>query len=188
VSFSDHQIYSPGLTEDEVRQGLKKCLFQSLVNNALELLANCRATVQQLDAERRTLYARARSLEHPGGSWGEQGDFDAGLEMSEVNRKLSELAQARQDKHCMGPEGTLGQLREVFRQPEAFVRLSNNSLNLSRLGVKLDPQAAGGSRVDIAEVELGSGNRRVVVLARFPREELLPTPDFLTNVNHYLRI
>jgi hypothetical protein len=88
----------------------------------------------------------------------------------------------------MGPEGTLDQLREVFRQPERFVRLANNSVNLSRLGVKLDPQARGGSRVDVAEVELGGGNRRVVVLTRFPREELLPSPDFLSNVSHYLRI
>lgn len=188
VSFSDHQITSPGLTEDDVRLGLKKCLFQSLVNNALELLANCRATVQQLDAERRTLYARARTLEHPGASRGEPGDLEAGLAMTEVNRKLSELAQARHEKHCLGPDGTLEQLREVFRQPDKFVRLANNSLNLSRLGVKLDLQAAGGSRVDIAEVELGGGTRRVVVLARFPREELLPSQDFLSNVSHYLRI
>lgn len=188
VSFSDHQISSPGLTEDDVRQGLKKCLFQSLVNNALENLANCRATVQQLDAERRVLYARARSLEHPGLPLGEQGDLDVGLQMSELNRKLSELAQARHEKHCLGPEGTLEQLREVFRQPESFVRLTNSTLNLSRLGVKLDPQASGGGRVDIAEVTLGSGQRRVVVLARFPREELLPSQDFLSNVSHYLQL
>jgi len=188
VSFSDHQITSPGASEEEVRLGLKKCLFESLVNNALEMLANCRASVQQLDAERRTLFARARSLEHPGGGRGEPADFNPELEISEVHRKLSELDQARHQKHCLGPEGTLEQLREVFKQPQCFVRLTTNSLHLTRLGVKLDPAATNGNRIDIAEVDLGRSNRRVVVLARFPRDELLPSQDFLSNVSHYLQI
>jgi len=187
VSFSDHQIVSPGATEDEVRQGLKKCLFQSLVTNTLELLANCRASVEQLDAERRSLYARARSLERPGDGR-EMAGFDQGMDISEVQRKLSELNQARHEKHCLGPTDTLDQLRQVFEQPERFVRLNHNSLNLSRLGVKLDAGASNGNRIDVAEVELGKSNRRVVVLARFPRDELLPSQDFLSNVSHYLQL
>jgi hypothetical protein len=187
VSFSDHQIISPGASEDEVRQGLKQCLFQSLVTNARELLTDCRFSVHQLDAERRSLHARARSLAHPA-SHGGLAELDSGMQISEVQRKLSELDQARNQKHCLGPIDNLNQLRQVFEQPDDFVRLNRDTLILSRLGVKLEPGSSDGNRVEVAEVELGRSDRRVVVLARFPREDLLPSQDFLSNVSHYLQI
>jgi hypothetical protein len=110
------------------------------------------------------------------------------MQISEVQRKLSELDQARNQKHCLGPIDNLNQLRQVFEQPDDFVRLNRDTLILSRLGVKLEPGSSDGNRVEVAEVELGRSDRRVVVLARFPREDLLPSQDFLSNVSHYLQI
>jgi hypothetical protein len=37
-------------------------------------------------------------------------------------------------------------------------------------------------------VEIGEAERRVVFLARFPRDELLPREDFLQNASRYLSI
>ena len=55
ITFDDHHLYSPAEDEDEARLGLKCCIFEGLVNNALANISSLRKrrleleTQQQLD-------------------------------------------------------------------------------------------------------------------------------------------
>jgi hypothetical protein len=182
VSFDDHQIISPAGSEAEVRQGLKTCLFQSLITNALGRLASCHVSVQHMDAERRSLSARLRSLE----SAAEAGAENAN-EVEELRAHLAGIESTRGQAPCLSPEHSLRQLLEVLEAPDQFVRLNSDRLSLDRLGIKLS-EDNGAEPIELAEVDLGSGNRRVVVLTSFPLGEMLPQQDLLANMSRFLQI
>ncbi len=182
VSFDDHQIISPAASETEVRQGLKTCLFQGLITNALARLTSCHVSVQHMDAERRSLSARVRSLE----SAAETG-AEIGQELEQLRARLAGIESTRGQAPCLSPEHSLRQLLEVFGAPEQFVRLNSDRLSLDRLGVKLSEES-GSEPIELAEVDLGGGNRRVVVLTSFPLEEMLPQQDLLENMSRFLQI
>ena len=182
VSFDDHQIISPAASEAEVRQGLKTCLFQGLLTNALARLASCHVSVQHMDAERRSLSARLRSLE----SASETGAGDA-QELDQIRARLAGIESTRGQAPCLNPEHSLRQLLEVLEAPDQFVRLNSDRLSLDRLGVKLSDDK-GAEPIDLAEVDLGGGDRRVVVLTSFPLGEMLPQQDLLANMSRFLQI
>jgi hypothetical protein len=182
VSFADHQILSPADSEVEVRQGLKTCLFQGLITNALARLTSCHVSVQQMDAERRSLSARVRSLE----SAAEAGAENA-QELEQLRARLAGIESTRGQAPCLNPEHSLRQLLDVFEAPEQFVRLNADRLSLDRLGFK-QSEEDGSEPIELAEVDLGGGNRRVVVLTSFPLGEMLPQQDLLANMSRFLQM
>jgi hypothetical protein len=63
----------------------------------------------------------------------------------------------------------------VLAHPEQYVSLRQVSLFIDKMGIAATPGSSRkADRVDLAEVSLGPDTKRVVVLARIPRESLLP--------------
>ncbi len=182
VSFDDHQIISPAANETEVRRGLKTCLFQGLITNALARLSSCHVSVQHMDAERRSLSARLRSLESALEAGAENAE-----ELEQTRARLAGIESTRGQAPCLNPEHSLRQLLEVLEAPDQFVRLHSDRLSLDRLGVKLS-EDNGAEPIELAEVDLGGGNCRVVVLTSFPLGEMLPQQDLLANMSRFLQI
>ena len=76
VSFSDHRVYSPTPVEPETREGLRHCLFQGLVTNALERIVQRRLASHRLhkpspDAacQAQTLHAKGKGREKRHRGW-----------------------------------------------------------------------------------------------------------------------
>ena len=188
VSFSDHQLHSPAPSEHGAREGLKNCMFENLLNNAVERLSTCRAYVQHLEAEYRSLHSRLRSYtakRTAGPSPGMAGESGQGVD--DLHRRIGALEEQRSRARCRGPEDSLNQVVDVLSGPERLVRLKHSTLHMDNLGIKVAESASKrGNAIDLAEVELGGSERRIVVLARFPRDEVLPRKGILDNTGRYL--
>jgi hypothetical protein len=177
VSFSDHRIYSPAPSEPETREGLKNCLLQGLVSNALERIGKLRLTSHHLQSQHQMLHARLRRYQQKSRT-AEPGDNTA-IEiqhaMEETSQELEGIEQQMMKVPRLTPGVVLDQVVEVFSQPDEFVRLSKSSLRLNKMGIKISEDSPQpGNQLDLTEVTIGDDRPRVVTLATFPKKEFIP--------------
>ena len=182
VSFSDHRISSPSPSEAETRKGLKQCLFGGLVTNALEHIVQLRLASHKLEKERQILQARLRGYQQNKGGSEHHTRPAAELanEIEEIRQKLSMIGEQLKKAHPVTPLESLKQVNAVFSRPDKFVRFKKCSLRLNKMGIKIDADSRQAcNEIRLAEVEIGDELPRVVTLAKFPRDELLPRKEFL---------
>jgi len=172
INFSDHRIYSPAPREAETRQGLKQCLFDGLVTNALERITQMRLTNYRLKSELQILKARQRrSLM----AMQKSPDATTAAEHEETCRQLEQLETELSKTPLATPQATMEQVITVFKNPEDFVRLRKFSLRLNKMGILIgDDSGQSCNEIDLTEVTIGESSPRIVTLARFPKCEILP--------------
>ncbi|MCK4707987.1 MAG: hypothetical protein KAU21_05165, partial [Gammaproteobacteria bacterium] len=61
INLSDYKLLSPAIDIDEVRSGIKKCIFDGLVTYALQQIVSIKAESRDLMNRRRILHAQLRS-------------------------------------------------------------------------------------------------------------------------------
>jgi hypothetical protein len=82
-------------------------------------------------------------------------------------------ARGKQD-----PESCLEKLCSAISNPKELINLSEDVLRISRLGILLPESAEGkGNEVRLQELEIGEGQQRVVLIASYPKNELLPPEE-----------
>jgi len=182
VNFSDHKVLSPAATETEARDGLKNCIFSALLSHALQHIAGLKAHKQELQDQRRMLYARLRArqaysnglttlLSPASGDGGETRDIEEKLALAEAKLKLM---PATRD----APRDYLHEVRALLEQPQAFIQLRRVSFQLTKLGIKTDASSPHPTNtVDLAEIEITNVLKRVVLIARYPRSEMQAEAD-----------
>jgi hypothetical protein len=181
VSFSDHRIYSPAPSEPETREGLKVCLFQGLVTNALERIVTLRLANHRLQSKRQILYSKLmrykqKSSEVPQGT---RGGVKLAQGIEETSRELRKTEEEMISTPLMTPQHSLEQVTEVFSKPDDFVHVRNYSLNLDKMGIKISNNAPQpGNKINLTEVTIGDGLPRVVTLATFPGKQRIPETVF----------
>ncbi len=75
----------------------------------------------------------------------------------------------------MNPETCLEKLLDAISNPKKLIHMREDVLRISRLGILLPEDAAcEANRVRLEEVEVGDNPYRVVLIARYPKQELLP--------------
>jgi hypothetical protein len=169
VNFSDHHVYAPAPTEYETRQGLKNCLLEGLINKALDRVVQLRLSRRRLEDQQRILQARLRSRQ--------TNHWDS-LDNEKTREQLAQIEETMKDTPLASPLETLNEVKKVFTHAEEFVRLEKTSLQVDRMGIKRNEDAPETSnRLDLVEVTVGTDAPRVVSLARFPRNEVLPRID-----------
>jgi len=173
VSFSDHRIYSPAATEPEARDGLRHCLFHGLGTHALERIMRLKVENHHLQQEHHELNVRLRQLQRaPGGA--------QSAEAEAISRQLRAIEQNLLHSRMAAPEESLHQVQTVLAHPEDYVRVSKSTLRLNRMCIKVDEDSGEPcNTVHLTEVTIGNEAPRVVTLAKFPGEELLPSEEFL---------
>jgi len=181
VSFSDHRIYAPTPTEAETREGLRQCLFEGLGTYALGRIMNLKLKSHHLQQERQLLQARLRRLHNTSGETCRilPAVADAVGETEAIAAKLARIEDALVNARVGAPRESLTEVHAVFSHPDDFIRIRKSTLKLNKLGIKLDSKSSQPSNVvHLSEVEFGEESPRVVTLAKFPRDELLPPPEF----------
>jgi hypothetical protein len=172
VNFSDHRIYSPAPREAETRQGLKRCLFDGLVTNALERITRMRLTNYKLNSELQILKSRQRRQQ---AAMQKSPDAIPPAEYQETCRQLERLETDLAKTPLATPQAAMEQVLTVFRNPEDFVQLRKFSRRLNKMGILVgDNQEQSCNEIDLTEVTIGEGTPRIVTLAKFPRCEILP--------------
>ena len=176
VNFSDHRIYSPAPSEPETREGLKSCLFQGLVTNALERIMKLRLANHRLQSRHRVLHARLRRQKNKlaEASQGNDSVNNTARAVEETGLELEKTREQILNTPLMTPQAVLEQVIDVFSKPEKFVRARRVPLRLNKMCIKVGDDSPGpANSLDLTEVIIGNELPRVVTLARFPRRELL---------------
>ena len=169
VSFMQHQVYSPGVSETDARRALKCCIFNSLLGMIRQRFADARAS----EVERRKQLAMLRSQLREAVRQG------AGVERQDRLEKQIE-ALANMDQNPWTLEDQLASVQDVLRHAERFVSAGFQRLRLTHMGVRVDRASAEPAYdIDIARIQVAGGEPRVAALVRFPRGELLPKTGFL---------
>jgi hypothetical protein len=172
INFSDHRIYSPAPREPETRQGLKQCLFDGLVTNALERITRMRLTNFQLKSELQILKSRQRRQRM---ALQKSADATTSAEYADTCRQLEQLETELAKTPLATPQAAMEQVITVFRNPEDFVRLRKFSLTLNKMGILVEEDPGQPcNEINLTEVTIGEGDPRIVTLARFPKCEILP--------------
>jgi hypothetical protein len=180
VSFSRHQLFFPAASEDELRRELRQRTLVFLATRALEHISELRTRRGDLEEQRRRLQAQLRALR--GHAQGLRPLLASPDDAADARRTVAleqrlvqteeELAAARKQLGTL--DDYLEQVRRVLSQPEPYLQVRPLTLRLSRMGVKLDANAAEPGET-LTLIELASmGERRIGVLVRFGREELPP--------------
>jgi hypothetical protein len=181
VSFTDHQILAAGTGESGARRALKCCIFDGLLRYVAERGDQERARSVIQEMRRKSLQGRRRRADAR----------KRGETSGELQAKLDELQreQAREGTGLASPEDHLGYVADILAHPAQFLSGRTFAIHLSRLGIKHDsPNAASGAEIPLFEIRVASQSPRIGVLARFPREELLPRPDFVREADLFLTL
>jgi len=169
VSFTDHQLMSPGVSEEDARCALKSCIFNSLLAHAKQEARSAVAGAAQQEARLKTL--KNKLTLH------DKADVTAGLVLENQIRSLEE-SLVNQPVRLMTPADHLTFVIRILEQPEQYVSEQRCRMRLNNTNVLLDINDDSGNEIELSEIKVASHSARVALLVQFPRSELLPTPDF----------
>ena len=192
VNFSDHRYLGPSGDETETRRELMRRGFDFLIERALESIIATRSKQAELDQQRQLLQrellmTQARNWgPEPVSAAGDPRHADLAALESKIQSVETELLKLRVNPRA--PEHSMEQLAATLGDPAHWIDMRDISLELNQMSIKTGPACAGTSyQLELTELRFPSGNRRVVVLARFPVQELPPRRDFLAEAERLLR-
>jgi hypothetical protein len=181
VSFSDHRIYSPAPSEPETRAGLKTCLFQGLVTNALERIIKLQLASHRLQSQRQMLQARLRRYRQKAREMAQDTRTGSKIAQAieETSQELGKTEEQMLHTPLLTPQVSLEQVMDVFSNPDGFIRIRKFPLSLNKMGIKVsDASQQPVNKLNLTEVIIGNELPRVVTLATFPRKELVARTVF----------
>jgi hypothetical protein len=190
VSFSKPRFLAPAADEPTMRRELGKRVVDYL---ALRALARITAEQEEMDAlaqERALLKARLRLAErgHRGLS-GLTGTEDAaGASPPEaIERELQENERALAGHAATNlMDRFLAIVSDVLATPQDHISVVPRHFALDAMNFVAAEGDASASRLEIAELRLAERAPYAVLLARFPRNELLPAPDLIAAAERLL--
>lgn len=183
VNFSEHKILSPAASEEEVRQGVKKCIFDGLITHALQHVLDLKSQKRDLEDQRRILHARLRARQAAGNGLStllgavrvhEVGDEKIEAQLAEAEQRLKYMPASLD-----APRDYLNEVKNILDHPRNFIRLKLISFRLTRMGIKVGADSSQqANTVHLAELEITNVLKRVVAIVRYPRDEMLPVKGF----------
>jgi len=180
VSFSDHQIVSPGVNEADSRCALKCCIFRSLIGYIHGEIAKAADLNINLLNRKSILHSRLKRLEdqHLTSTYRE----NLSLQIDAVDKEIQNM-----EPRLISLQDQLQFVTDALTHPEQFLSAETHTIYLSRLGIKQrDTSTGSGRELSLAEIQVANRQPRVAALVCFSREELLPEKDFLHEANIFL--
>jgi hypothetical protein len=182
VSFTDHQVVSPGTDEASARCALKCCMFNGLLAHIRHAFVDARTRVAEIEhrlrSRRRQLHdSLVRSQDKHA-----VNDFE-----TEIAALESELAHT--DLRLPTINDEFDYVAHTLNNPGAYIASRNLMLRVNRLGIKLSAESAeSGFNLHLVEIRIASQPPRIGTLVCFPRSELLPKPDVLKQADLFLAL
>ena len=76
--------------------------------------------------------------------------------------------------HLATPADNLTRVVDILTHPENMIRLNHISLNLTRMGVKVkESSSQSANQIKLTELVINDVWRRIIVLVKYPRDEML---------------
>lgn len=180
VSFTDHEVVSPGGSESAARCALKCCIFKGLLAHVRRTAAAAKTNMEDLENRLRVLRGRLRTAT-------ERADAEQRRTALLAEIEVVERALAAEDLRVATLQDHLQFVADALGNPAEYLRASASSLRLSRMAIKLEQgMNAPGYQVPLSEIHIASQTPRISVLVRFPRRELQPRQDLLRKAELFL--
>ena len=177
VNFSEHKVMSPTATEDETRDGIKKCIFDGLITYALKKLIGLKGQYRELQEQQCSLQSRLRSRKAKGGGLNKlliSTDNDD----SECKGIREQIEETEDQLKKISPQWELpryyiDQVKNILEHPEEFIRLERVFVKINKMGIKIsDKSSQDGSLIRLDELTIDNVLKRVVVIVCYPRNEM----------------
>lgn len=173
VNFHDHKILAPATTEEEVRCGIKKCIFDGLITYALQHIVGLKSQRRELEDQRRILHARLRARQAAGNGLtsliASASSPAQPIEEIESHLRSTEdrLRQLPANEHVL--ETYLEEIQRIFNRPEDFIQMNVSCFRLNHMGIKVDANSPDSAdTVCFSELEIAQVLKRVVTLVHIP--------------------
>lgn len=192
VNFFDHRYVGPGDSEEQSRHELEKRGFDFLIEKVLERIVSARSTRSELEQQRRLLHRKLDAMR--AGNWGlepvlakqviSHPDY-ASLE-EEINELDTELLQLGSRPADL--EKSFAHINDVLGRASEWLSIREIDMHLDPMMVKRSESSPDvrTSHLHLTEVAAKSGERRIIMLGRFPARELPEQPDFFREASRYL--
>ena len=182
LSFSDHKILSPATNEDDVRKGIKQCIFDGLITHALQQILEIKQQIHDLDTQRSKLNSRLKKRQSQGGELNNLLASVSEIKLSaDIEQQISETEKKRQALPASwnAPRYFLEVIKNTLKQPENFLRIKEKSFNITKMGiVSSDSSSQTVNTIHFNEIVISNVLERVVTIVRYPRSEILPKQSF----------
>jgi hypothetical protein len=177
ISFFDYKVLSPANDPNEVRNGIKRCIFGGLITYALQQVANIKIERRDLIHKRRILHAQLRSRQAAGNGLSamlssahvdSEQCADLTVELKEAETRLENITGDRDVFSFY-----LEEIRKVLAQPEKFIQINTVYFHLNDMGIKLEGKAAQSvNAVSFSELEIANVMKRVVAVICYNKNEI----------------
>jgi len=192
VNFSDHRYLGPSDSEEQSRHALEIRGFDFLIEKVLERIVTARSTRSDLEQQRRLLQRKLDAMQ--AGNWGLEPmlaeqvnpypDY-ASLEkeINEVDTELLRLGSRPADL-----ENNIEHINNILGRASDLLSIQEIHMYLDPMMVKKSESSTDErtSHLQLTEASAKSGERRIILLGRFPTQELPKQPDFLSEARRYL--
>lgn len=188
VSFTDHRVVKPSLNESELKKNLEQRAFENLVRYALEKITELLAARHSLEEQQRLMEMQLRvaklkknSLEPLIGNKDSKSiDIEAMRQQAEHTGETLRQARAR----LSTLNDYIDRIEEVLREPQNHLSVLPISICMNEMNIRLDEKSSSAGKIlKLSEASLGDQVKRILLIARFPRQDLLPRKDlFATTI------
>ena len=185
ISFADHRVVKPVSSQTALREELEQRAFEALVSYALECIMERVSSRNSLQEQRQLLAMQLRLAHAKSASLtplfeGKGGEV---IDIEVLRKQHQQTGEALEQLRAglMTLEDYIERISDVLGEPQAHLRISHVSMRLNKMNIRLEGAAAAenGHPLELTEVSLGENLKRVLLITRFPRDELLPRQDFL---------
>jgi len=183
VSFKDRRVVKPGPSESQLRQDLEKRAFEVLVAYVLERITSLIIDRHSLKEKRLLLDMQLRLAKvKKAGLSPLLEDREAGVDDIEaLEQRQQHMAQESEQASTKLTtlDDYIDRITEVLGNPARHFRVDHIRMRLSQMNIRLDEKSAGsGHDLELTEALLGEKLKRILLIIRFPRDEVLARKSF----------
>ena len=191
VRFTNHRLVCPSFEKEESLLEMKTLAFDFLVRKALEAVAGYRVEKGESARQRRLLQQKLRALEATRWGTGPLSDRSTvgSRHQAEVEQEIARLEQElnglREDPATL--DDYLVIVSNCLEQASGHLRLTDTTLRLNPMGIKLGENAEEAAALHFKEVVSSDNESEIVLPVIVPVDEIPERRDLLQEANRYLQ-
>jgi hypothetical protein len=170
VTFSDHHLLSPALSELDAKEGIKCLGFVGLLNKVNQVIMQSHYDVKKLEETKQDITTEIRDLKTTAKN-AVDGDVLTTASIETLHNQLQdverELVQAKMETDS--PDLHLKLIVDVLNEPEKYLKIEGKSLSVNNLGIKSEQAHV----IEYAEVGIEQLFKRVAMIVNFHRDDLI---------------
>ncbi|MGH8606731.1 MAG: hypothetical protein ACREX9_04735, partial [Gammaproteobacteria bacterium] len=182
VSFTNHRMIAPALTETELRRQIEQRAFHHLAEEAMDQVSRAFEREKGLEEQRAMLRLKVKVMrrQHRGLEALVEAEPEASPDVQELQRELGEVETRLRQLHVTlsNLENYVPHLNKVLGHPKEHLTLQEVPLRLNRMNIVVSKATDEPiHELRLAEVKLRDGRCFALLLVKCTRDDLRPQRD-----------